>query len=133
MVPEKFEENPALGSWVSNMRSLYKRKRGLPSTSQIEMEQEDLAHIENGGKRTERRRKNILLQKLTPKRRKQQRSPRFSHLDEDKIKLLEDIGFVWSSIDKKWFEMLEWAKVRMLKYCAVIFCLAIFTGFGGSF
>jgi hypothetical protein len=42
---------------------------------------------------------------------KQTRSPRFTHLDEERINLLTQIGFVWSSIDKKWFEMLEWAKV----------------------
>ena len=44
-------------------------------------------------------------------RKKRQRLPRFSHLDEHRIQLLEEIGFVWSSIDRKWLEMLEWAKV----------------------
>lgn len=52
-----------------------------------------------------------MLLQSAHKRMKRQRSPRFSHLDEKRIHLLEDTGFVWSSIDKKWLEMLEWAKV----------------------
>ena len=59
-----------------------------------------------------RKMKAFLPSKLMKqKAAKQKRSPRFTHLDEERINLLTQIGFVWSSIDKKWFEMLEWAKV----------------------
>jgi len=93
----------ALGAWVSNIRSLYKRKR--------QHEHEQLLHSRQDEEDMMKpNRRNMLLQ--SPHlRKKRQRSPRFSHLDEERIKLLEDMGFVWSSFDQKWLEMLEWAKV----------------------
>ncbi|KAL7542025.1 hypothetical protein ACHAXR_011452 [Thalassiosira sp. AJA248-18] len=129
MVPEKWEENLALGAWVSNLRSLYRRKRMMEQQQQqqqqsLPLHQDDGEeanmidntnhndHHKNNGKRKQQRRgKNWLLQLQPLPRKKRQRSPRFSHLDEDRIKLLEDMEFVWSSKDRKWLEMLEWVKV----------------------
>ncbi len=111
MVPEKYEENPALGSWVINMRSLYRRKMQMQKAA--EMEQNDDENEKRGiVKNIKKGRKisNLLQQKIT--QRKRSRSQRFTHLDDNSIKVLEDLGFVWSTLDKKWFEMLEWAKVR---------------------
>jgi len=96
MVPEKWEENLALGAWVSNIRSLYKRKRLIDDKTNIEKKQK------------KRRGRKTLLKSSRDERN---RTPRFSHLDEERITLLEEMGFVWSSTDRKWLEMLEWAKV----------------------
>lgn len=63
-----------------------------------------------------------------PQRKKRQRSPRFSHLDEERRQLLDDIGFVWSSIDYKWLLMLEWAKT----YGVVNYQLKLVAGGDGS-
>jgi hypothetical protein len=111
LVPEKYEENSALGAWVSNLRSLYKRRR----RSESMLERGDTFKVvdtsDDSTIRREKRSMNILQHSHSPKRRKRKRSPRFSHLDDEKEALLEGLGFVWSSIDRKWFEMLEWAKV----------------------
>mmetsp|Transcript_20416 Transcript_20416/g.41416 ORF Transcript_20416/g.41416 Transcript_20416/m.41416 type:complete len:587 (+) Transcript_20416:50-1810(+) len=110
MVPEKYEENPALGSWVINMRSLYRRKMQMQKAAEMEQNGDEnekrrvVKNIKHGRKVS-----NLLRQKITPFKRT--RSQRFTHLDDECVKTLEDIGFVWSTIDKKWFEMLEWAKV----------------------
>ena len=37
--------------------------------------------------------------------------PRFSHLSDERIKLLTEMGFVWNLDDHRWLTMLEWAKV----------------------
>ena len=37
--------------------------------------------------------------------------PRFSHLSDERIKLLNEMGFVWNLDDHRWLTMLEWAKV----------------------
>jgi len=98
MVPEKWEGNMALGVWVSNIRSLYKRK----------MEQDERPPpLQNNEKRKKGQSRKKLL---SSKDKERQRSPRFSNLDDQRIQLLEDMGFVWSSTDRKWLEMLEWAK-----------------------
>lgn len=128
MVPEKWDENIALGAWVSNIRSLYKRKRSMQHQRQFHEShlEEDPSHQNNrNGKHRQRR---TLLKSSNP-RTKRQRSPRFSHLDEERIKLLEDIGFVWSSIDRKWLEMLEWAKV----YGVVNYHMKLSEGVGGTY
>lgn len=112
MVPEKYEENPALGSWVINMRSLYRRKMQMQKAAEMEQNGDEnekrrvVKNIKHGRKVS-----NLLRQKTTPFKRT--RSQRFTHLDDECVKTLEDLGFVWSTIDKKWFEMLEWAKVRL--------------------
>lgn len=115
MVPEKWEENLALGAWVSNIRSLYKRMMQQHRQQLVKYDGGDnseVGHVHhyNNGTQKQRRKINVLLQSAH-KRMKRHRSQRFSHLDEKRIHLLEDKGFVWSSIDKKWLEMLEWAKV----------------------
>lgn len=112
MVPEKYEENPALGSWVVNMRSLYRRKMQMQRAAEMEQKVDDNEKrrvVKN--KKQGRKVSNLLRQKITPLKRT--RSQRFTHLDDESVKILEDLGFVWSTIDKKWFEMLEWAKVRI--------------------
>ncbi|KAL7545218.1 hypothetical protein ACHAWF_008571 [Thalassiosira exigua] len=111
MVPEKWEENAALGAWVSNLRSLYKRRR---RALLLDSRQRDEARPKGDEKRATKRmarrsKKNMLLQPRPLPSRK--RRPRFSHLDEDRIRMLEDMGFAWSSLDRQWMEMLEWAKV----------------------
>lgn len=105
-VPEKYEDNMALGAWVSNLRSLYRRKRLF---SQKIGDRDDSDVIVDEEKVTRRRSRNLLRQ--PHQLMKLRRRPRFTHLDEDKIKLLEEIGFVWKNHDKRWYEMLEWAKV----------------------
>lgn len=111
MVPEKWESNPTLGAWVSNIRTLYRKKQ------RIDDDDASSTNISNGNVQNNRQRRKmkVLLssKKLMKKQKatKQKRSPRFTHLDEERINLLTQIGFAWSSIDKKWFEMLEWAKV----------------------
>lgn len=111
MVPEKWDENIALGAWVSNIRTLYKRRQDEQEDDDGQVD--DTQNSSNVRQRKKQRRsRNILLQSHTnPSRRKRQRSPRFSHLDENRIMLLEDLGFRWNTFDWKWFEMLEWAKV----------------------
>ena len=103
-VPEKWDENIALGAWVSNIRSLYKRRRMQQQTYSV---QKDVPKKQ----KMVRRNRNILLHKVQPNKRKRKRSSRFSHLDDERIQLLESMGFVWSANDRKWYEMLEWFKV----------------------
>ena len=112
MVPEKWEENLVLGAWVSNIRSSYKKRRQQELVQSGDRDDSEYGRVRhhNNGTQKQRRRLSVLVQSVH-KRLKRQRSPRFSHLDEERIHLLEDMGFVWNSIDKKWFEMLEWAKV----------------------
>lgn len=121
MVPEKWDENPALGAWVSNLRSSYRRmmmmqrrssKDGRDDEAANGIDDDDDADSE-GEKKPRRRTKNILLQplqRLHRRKKRRLRSPRLSHLDEERIQLLEEMGFVWSSVDRKWLGMLEWAK-----------------------
>lgn len=120
MVPEKWEENAVLGAWVSNIRSLYKKRMVLQQQRQVQLQHDgEEVNRENHdelqskiGHQKQRRGRRILLQSsLHNSRKKRQRLPRFSHLDEHRIQILENMGFVWSSIDRKWLEMLEWAKV----------------------
>ena len=103
-VPEKYEDNMALGAWVSNIRSLYRRRLLTQDSSG----KKDLDDDENFEEITIGRRRNARFLRQKVKRR---RRPRFTHLDEDRIKLLEEIGFVWKNHDKRWYEMLEWTKV----------------------
>ncbi len=103
-VPEKYKDNMALGAWVSNLRSLYRRKL---LTHDDTHETTDESFEEEKAK--QRRRSRSLLRQ-THHRVKRRRQPRFSHLNEDRIQMLEEIGFVWKNHDKRWFEMLEWAK-----------------------
>ncbi|KAL3809522.1 hypothetical protein ACHAXA_001253 [Cyclostephanos tholiformis] len=112
MVPEKWEENLVLGAWVSNIRSLYKKRRQQQLVQSGDREESEYSPVRyhSSGTQKQRRRISVKVQSAH-KRLKRQRSPRFSHLDETRIHLLENMGFVWNSIDKKWFEMLEWAKV----------------------
>ena len=109
LVPEKYEENMVLGAWVSNMRTQYKRKRDQDEQSEKEKKSDE----ENNGIIKARYSKNMLQQETIPakKRRRRQRSKRNSQLDDEKEKLLDEVGFVWNAKDRKWFEMLEWAKV----------------------
>eukprot|EP00986_Skeletonema_menzelii_P013075 scaffold7415_cov149-Skeletonema_menzelii.AAC.2 len=100
-VPEKYKDNMALGAWVSNLRSLYRRKL-------LTQDNEDVDESFEEEKVKRRRSRSFLRQ--THHRIKRWRQPRFSHLNEDRIKMLEEIGFVWKNHDKRWFEMLEWAK-----------------------
>ena len=100
-VPEKYKDNRSLGAWVSNLRSLYRRKLLTQDNDDTDMSFEE----ENV-----KRRRSRSLVRQTHHRVKRRRQPRFSHLNEDRIKMLEDIGFVWKNHDKRWFEMLEWAK-----------------------
>ncbi len=120
MVPEKWDENVALGAWVSNLRTLYKKRMMKQQQRQLQLQHagekvkdnNDVAESKNGNQSTQRRNRRILLKSSSHHlRKKRQRLPRFSHLDENRIQVLEEMGFVWSSIDRKWFEMLEWAKV----------------------
>ena len=109
LVPKEWEENMALGSWVSNLRSLYKRRSIHNCANNDDVTNEN---NESGKqKKKSSRRKNILLQSQQQKKIRERRSQRFSHLNDERIKLLEEMGFVWSSTDHKWLEMLEWAKV----------------------
>lgn len=109
-VPEKFEENLALGTWVSNMRTQYKKKR---AESESTPEEGKVNGDNEPGIVKERYSKNMLEHEIVPtkKRRRRQRSKRASQLDDEKERLLEEIGFVWNAKDRKWWEMLEWAKV----------------------
>jgi len=114
MVPEKWEENLALGAWVSNIRSLYKRRMQQHRQQLVQYDGRDnseIGHVHHYNNGTQKQRRKINVLQSAHKRMKRQRSQRFSHLDEKRVHLLEDKGFVWSSIDKKWLEMLEWAKV----------------------
>ena len=122
MVPEKWEENVALGAWVSNLRSLYRRRTSMllqqeqeqeEQSLQLQQQQDGKEEITTDQKKQRMRsRNNILKQHIYPiKRKPRVRTPRFSHLDDERIELLEDMGFVWSSTERKWLEMLEWAKV----------------------
>ena len=112
MVPEKWESNPTLGAWVSNIRTLYRKKRRINEENDASSTNISNGNVQNN---RQRRKMKVLLssKKLMKKQKvaKQKRSPRFTHLDEERINLLTQIGFVWSSIDKKWFEMLEWANL----------------------
>jgi hypothetical protein len=109
LVPEKYEENMALGAWVSNMRTLYKKKR-LESDAAPAIEEK--VNGDNGIIKV-RYSKNMLQQEIQPtkQRRRRQRSKRNSQLDDEKERLLNELQFVWNAKDRKWFEMLEWAKV----------------------
>ncbi|KAL7439265.1 hypothetical protein ACHAXH_008430 [Discostella pseudostelligera] len=120
MVPEKWEENAALGAWVSNIRSLYKRRVMVQQQRQVQLQHDgeeinrehtDATQSKIGNQKQRRGRRILLQSSSHHSRKKRQRLPRFSHLDEHRIQVLEDMGFVWSSIDRKWLEMLEWAKV----------------------
>ena len=117
MVPEKWDENVTLGAWVSNLRSLYKKRmvtqqqRQLQHVGEEMRENNDVAASKIGKQKQRWNRRTLLKSSSHNLRKKRQRLPRFSHLDENRIQLLEEMGFVWSSIDRKWFEMLEWAKV----------------------
>ena len=42
MVPEKWEENVALGAWVSNLRSLYRRRTSMLLQQEQEQEEQSL-------------------------------------------------------------------------------------------
>jgi len=106
-VPEKWDENIALGAWVSNIRSLYKRRHIQQQTNNKAVLKEDTPKKQ----KMVRRNRNILLHKAQPNIKKRKRSSRFSHLDDERIQLLESMGFVWSANDRKWYEMLEWCKV----------------------
>ncbi|KAL3791878.1 hypothetical protein HJC23_010738 [Cyclotella cryptica] len=108
LVPEKYDENMALGAWVSNMRTLYRKRR---SQSAAETKKKQQKVVDDNGIIKEKGNKNLLKQKISPSKRKRQRSQRLSHLDDEKEKMLDEVGFVWNAIDRKWFEMLEWAKV----------------------
>lgn len=109
-VPERWDENVALGAWISNIRSLYKRKQLL-----LEKKLSEADTCQSDAEKAKERRRlsiNILRQgRLEQQRVQRRRKPRFTHLDDERIQLLDDIGFVWSSHDQKWYEMLEWAKV----------------------
>lgn len=109
LVPEKYEENMALGAWVSNMRTLYKKKRLETDVAPVLEEKEN----DDSGIIKVRYSKNLLQQEVMPvkKRRRRQRSKRNSQLDDEKERLLNELQFVWNAKDRKWFEMLEWAKV----------------------
>ena len=107
-VPEKWDENFALGAWVSNIRSLYKRRRRI---QQQQTNKEAVSKETPKKQKMIRRNRNILLHKVQSHKKKQKRSSRFSHLDDERIQLLESMGFVWSANDRKWYEMLEWCKV----------------------
>lgn len=100
-VPEKYKDNMALGAWVSNLRSLYRRKLLTPNNDDTDESLEE--------EKVKRRRSRSLLRQ-THHRVKRRRQPRFSHLNEDRIRMLEEIGFVWKNHDTRWYEMLEWAK-----------------------
>ena len=108
LVPEKHEENMALGAWVSNMRTQYKKRR-----SESDPTEDDDKMNSDSGLIKKRYSKNILQHESLPtkRRRKRQRSKRNSQLDDEKERLLEEVGFVWNAIDRKWFIMLEWCKV----------------------
>jgi hypothetical protein len=101
-VPEKYKDNMALGAWVSNLRSLYRR--------QLLTQNNDETDESFGGGKVKRRTSRSLLRQ-SHHRVKRRRLPRFSHLNEDRIRMLEEIGFIWKNHDKRWFEMLEWAKI----------------------
>jgi hypothetical protein len=105
LVPEKYEKNMALGAWVSNMRTLY-RKRRTKEKSALKKEKKG-----DNGIIKEKNSKNILQHTIAPSKRRRIRSQRLSHLDDERERLLEEVGFVWNALDRKWFEMLEWAKV----------------------
>ena len=106
-VPEKWDENLGLGAWVSNIRSLYKRRHRIQQQQTNESRE-----APKKKQKMVRRNRNILLHKVQPnKKNKRKRSSRFSHLDDERIQLLESMGFVWSANDRKWYEMLEWCKV----------------------
>ena len=120
MVPEKWDDNVALGAWVSNIRSLYKKRMTLRHQRQIQLQHDeeemsaqssDTSISKTGNQKQRGGRRRLLKSSFHNLRKKRQRLPRFSHLDEHRIQLLEEMGFVWSSIDRKWLEMLEWAKV----------------------
>ena len=100
-VPEKYKDNMALGAWVSNLRSLYRRKLLTQNNDESDGSFDE--------EKVKRRRSRSLLRQ-THHRVKRRRQPRFSHLSEDRIRMLVEIGFVWKNHDKRWFEMLEWAK-----------------------
>ena len=111
-VPEKWDENLGLGAWVSNIRSLYKRRCIQQQQLQQQQTNKEAVSKETPKKqKMVRRNRNILLHKVQPNKKKLKRSSRFSHLDNERIQLLESIGFVWSANDRKWYEMLEWCKV----------------------
>lgn len=118
LVPEKHEENIALGAWVSNMRTQYKKQRSKPESTKDDAKIDD-----DSGLIKKRYSKNMLEHESLPtkKRRKRQRSKRNSQLDDEKERLLEEVGFVWNAIDRKWFVMLEWCKV----YAVVNYELAL--------
>ena len=105
MVPKKWEENVALGAWVSNLRTLYRMRQ-----------QEKIHGIIVGHQNvTENHRRqmtttNILKQYNFPMKKKR-RYPRFSRLDDERVTMLDEKSFVWSSFDKKWWMMLDWAKM----------------------
>jgi len=105
-VPEKWDENLGLGAWVSNIRSLYKRRRRIQQQQTNESRE-----APKKKQKMVRRNRNILLHKVQPNKKKLKRSSRFSHLDDERIQLLESMGFSWSANDRKWYEMLEWCKV----------------------
>lgn len=108
MVPEKWEENAALGAWVSNLRSLYRQRQQSNAFEKTTADHHNVTQ-----KRRRRMRTSNILKKYTfpIKARRRQRFPRFSQLDDERIKLLDDMGFVWCYRDQKWWMMLEWAKI----------------------
>jgi len=112
-VPEKWDENLGLGAWVSNIRSLYKRRHIHQQQLQQQQTNKESVSKETPKKKQKmvRRNRNILLHKVQPNKKKLKRSSRFSHLDDERIQLLESMGFAWSANDRKWYEMLEWCKV----------------------
>ncbi len=100
-VPEKYKDNMALGAWVSNLRSLHRRKLLTQNNNETD---------ESFEEEKVKRRKSRSLLRQSHHRVKRRRQPRFTHLNEDRIRMLEEIGFIWKNHDKRWFEMLEWAK-----------------------
>ena len=121
-VPEVYVENKELGYWVTNLRSLYRRRYDenykQPQQQQQQKEEEEIQLQEvndtttkDKGQERGKSSKSISKRKRKGSSKRRASVPRFSHLSPERIQLLNDIGFVWSSFDNKWYIMLEWAKV----------------------
>ena len=117
-VPEVYVENKELGYWVTNLRSLYRRRYENPYQQRQQQQQEEeekeeleLQQVNDTTKDDELWYSTKSISKRKRKGSKRRRHPRFSHLSTERIQLLNDIGFEWNISDNKWYIMLEWAKV----------------------
>ena len=122
-VPEVYVENKELGYWVTNLRSLYRRRYDenykQPQQQQQQQKEEEEIQLQevndtttkDKGQERGKSSKSISKRKRKGSSKRRASVPRFSHLSPERIQLLNDIGFVWSSFDNKWYIMLEWAKV----------------------